>query len=570
MGFTYAPPTIINNRAPTMPMGQVGPSPMQSVFNRQTIMGHEGPATVPFNPVVNAAAPAEPHGEIGYDTNSKDPVMVRSRVFIGRIATVPVTRDDLIDLFKPFGTVLALNHFKQGYAFVQFSAASEADAAVAGLHGKKWMGNILGKISLLAITQGASLFFHYVHLVDPNAGKKKEQPESARKRGAEDDGHESQVLKVSREDSATVDDIGQQNARNRVVALSDSTMNPELFRSGKIPVIRSYAFIFNSSFISHFELAEMADTMICGACRYVTADYEAFKDHRIAGCVSVRDKDEPKYLKCCSCGSRFKSAWALLYHLTEFHRMKLYELAEKGECSPLQEQSTKQESGCGSVEAPAQGSSENRSAEAAAANNNVVSSQANDNQQPSFGSVFTGFSYPGPSSWKQYPASAGGTSSQYPQSASSSLNGSGSNAMDSSADAQRSTTSRSDVEQPQSTNDPVYPARQNVHTLTRKQRRELQRLEMESRRDQFDFRQASRDRQGADVGRSEDERQTAALSPESYLRLKWAKKRRQHRNRRRNARARKALAEAEAYRNRNDVRVDEQGSSEFVPQPHNP
>ncbi|WKX88921.1 hypothetical protein Q1695_008507 [Nippostrongylus brasiliensis] len=529
MGFTYAPPTIINNQAPTMPMGQVGPSPMQSVFNRQTIMGHEGPATVPFNPVVNAAAPAEPHGEVGYDTNSKDPVMVRSRVFIGRIATVPVTRDDLIDLFKPFGTVLALNHFKQGYAFVQFSAASEADAAVAGLHGKKWMGNILD-----------------VHLVDPNAGKKKEQPESARKRGAEDDGHESQVLKVSREDSATVDDIGQQNARNRVVALSDSTMNPELFRS------------------------EMADTMICGACRYVTADYEAFKDHRIAGCVSVKDKDEPKYLKCCSCGSRFKSAWALLYHLTEFHRMKLYELEEKGECSPLQEQNIKQDSGSGSVEAPAQGSSENRSAEAAAAHNNVVSSQANDNQQPSFGSVFTGFSYPGPSSWKQYPASAGGTSSQYPQSANSSLNGSGSNAMDSSADAQRSATSRSDVEQPHSTNEPVYPARQNVHTLTRKQRRELQRLEMESRRDQFDFRQASRDRQGADVGRSEDERQTAALSPESYLRLKWAKKRRQHRNRRRNARARKALAEAEAYRNRNDVRVDEQGSSEFVPQPHNP
>lgn len=39
--------------------------------------------------------------------------------------------------------------------------------------------------------------------------------------------------------------------------------------------------------------------------------------------------DEPKHLKCASCDSRFKSAWALLCHLTEFHRMKLYKTEEK-------------------------------------------------------------------------------------------------------------------------------------------------------------------------------------------------------------------------------------------------
>ncbi|VDO41759.1 unnamed protein product [Heligmosomoides polygyrus] len=80
------------------------------------------------------AGPSGPTSEVGYDTNSKDPVMVRSRVFIGRISNVPVTREDLINLFKPFGTVLGL-YFQQGFAFVQFSSASEADAAVAGLNG---------------------------------------------------------------------------------------------------------------------------------------------------------------------------------------------------------------------------------------------------------------------------------------------------------------------------------------------------------------------------------------------------------------------------------------------------
>ena len=81
----------------------------------------------------------------------------------------------------------------------------------------------------------------------------------------------------------------------------------------------------------------MADTLICGSCRFVTCDYEVFKDHRIAGCKTVRAdsghfyccfqcsaSDEPKAMRCASCNQRFLSAWALMCHLTDFHRMQLY------------------------------------------------------------------------------------------------------------------------------------------------------------------------------------------------------------------------------------------------------
>ncbi|XGW21390.1 hypothetical protein V3C99_004391 [Haemonchus contortus] len=255
-------------------------------------------ANMPCNPVINISGPgpSTANSDVGYDTNSKDPVLTRSRVFIGRLAGFPIIRDDLINLCKPFGTVLGLNHFKQGFAFVQFSMSTEADAAVIGLNGKKWMGTILD-----------------VHLVDPQAPKKPvEQQESApRKRAREEDECRA----------ATEEDIKEANRRNRIVALSDSTTNNDL---------------------SH---AEIPDTMICGSCRFVTADYEAFKDHRIAGCTKDKSKSEPKHLKCASCDNRFKSAWGLLCHLTEFHRMMLYKTDEETEQSTNKESGARPKSG---------------------------------------------------------------------------------------------------------------------------------------------------------------------------------------------------------------------------------
>ncbi|KAE9417316.1 hypothetical protein Angca_006706, partial [Angiostrongylus cantonensis] len=260
----------------------------QSVYGSQRPTFSDDGTGIPYSSSLNIARPSLTNQEINTHTNSKDPVMVRSRVFIGRIANAPITRDDLITLVKPFGNVLGLNHFKQGYAFVQFSTPSEADDAVAALNGKLWMGAIID-----------------VHLVETEAAKKNEQRDSnIRKRNDENDHSDTRCSKLSRMDISPLEEIRLQNRFNRTIALGDYT---------------------TVDMIS----AEMADTLICGTCRYVTSDYESFKDHRIAGCNKRKDEEEPEYLKCISCGGRFRSAWALLHHLTEFHRMVLFKVEEE-------------------------------------------------------------------------------------------------------------------------------------------------------------------------------------------------------------------------------------------------
>ncbi|KIH53014.1 hypothetical protein ANCDUO_16870, partial [Ancylostoma duodenale] len=103
----------------------------------------------------------------------------------------------------------------------------------------------------------------------------------SRKRGPEED--ELIAAKLLRSSElGSLDELKQQNRLNRATALGDPTMNGDLF-----------------------------------------------------------DSDEPAYFKCASCDNRFKSAWAILCHLTEFHRMMLYKV--EGEQEPQKDNQNKNE-----------------------------------------------------------------------------------------------------------------------------------------------------------------------------------------------------------------------------------
>ncbi|KAK0419360.1 hypothetical protein QR680_014105 [Steinernema hermaphroditum] len=178
--------------------------------------------------------------EVSYDTSSKDPHMLRSRVFIGNLNTGVVTREDIIKLCSPYGTLLGVTVFK-GYAFVQFAEATGADFAVSILNGYNWNNSYLDV--KLAIT-----------------GMKGAQSYST----VGDRDHGAPAAKKSR-----VDESHEMNKKAAKESLESGKKLGGLYDHG------------------------MPDTLICGGCRFVTSSLSEFCNHRAAECVPP----EPKPVK---------------------------------------------------------------------------------------------------------------------------------------------------------------------------------------------------------------------------------------------------------------------------------
>lgn len=76
-------------------------------------------------------------------TNSSDPKMVRSRVFVGHLNTEKCSRSELEELFSPFGKVASCS-LQHGYGFVQYYDEQAAKRAITELHGLQFKGMKLG------------------------------------------------------------------------------------------------------------------------------------------------------------------------------------------------------------------------------------------------------------------------------------------------------------------------------------------------------------------------------------------------------------------------------------------
>ncbi|RXM28709.1 Heterogeneous nuclear ribonucleoprotein C [Acipenser ruthenus] len=80
----------------------------------------------------------------GNVTNKNDPRSLNSRVFIGNLNTLLVTKADVEAIFCKYGKVVGCSVHK-GFAFVQFLNERTARAAVAGEDGRMIVGQVLVK-----------------------------------------------------------------------------------------------------------------------------------------------------------------------------------------------------------------------------------------------------------------------------------------------------------------------------------------------------------------------------------------------------------------------------------------
>ncbi|XP_027012584.1 heterogeneous nuclear ribonucleoproteins C1/C2 isoform X3 [Tachysurus fulvidraco] len=75
-------------------------------------------------------------------TNKTDPRSLNSRVFIGNLNTMLVTKADVEAIFSKYGMIVGCSVHK-GFAFVQFSNERNARAAVGGEDGRMIAGQVL-------------------------------------------------------------------------------------------------------------------------------------------------------------------------------------------------------------------------------------------------------------------------------------------------------------------------------------------------------------------------------------------------------------------------------------------
>ncbi|XP_072220024.1 heterogeneous nuclear ribonucleoprotein C-like isoform X3 [Leuresthes tenuis] len=75
-------------------------------------------------------------------TNKTDPRSLNSRVFIGNLNTLLVTKADVEAIFSKYGKIVGCSIHK-GYAFVQYANERNARAAVGGEDGRMIVGQVL-------------------------------------------------------------------------------------------------------------------------------------------------------------------------------------------------------------------------------------------------------------------------------------------------------------------------------------------------------------------------------------------------------------------------------------------
>lgn len=228
---------------------------------------------------------------ISYETNSKDPLLLRARVFVGNLSP-KVGRDDIIQLFRSYGTLIGVTVFK-GYAFLQFSHGTEADLCVSALNGYNWSGNVLDVKLAVSGQQGP----HQHHPKPATQIMPAATTTNSKGMGKRNQNQFFQSVPTKEQKRFKIES-DQDRANNKAIATN-----------------------LKNSELTNLQQHASCDTLICGHCRYTTIDLADFIEHRKQPCKSFKADGEPDVLFCGNCNEEFTTSWALLSHLSSIHSL---------------------------------------------------------------------------------------------------------------------------------------------------------------------------------------------------------------------------------------------------------
>ncbi|CAH1246335.1 RALY [Branchiostoma lanceolatum] len=265
-------------------------------------------------------------GGISNVTNSTDIRDMKSRVFVGNLNTVKVSKAEVENLFSRYGRIRGFSIHK-GYAFVQYTDEAEARAAVAGEDGREIAGQVLD-CNLVSEPKPDR----------PRAAKRATTPTTPMNNRTAMEDHAITVLSplLLREFCHLRE---PPNRLMRQTFLTNGQPPPPpllpgyrlLKKSRSRPVTNGMGRKHNTINRS----AMMSDILICGRCKDMFSTLERLRHHKLLGCrphpscpCSKNDvnaeKGTPFDWVCRFCQQSFDGPWPLMQHASAVHNNTIY------------------------------------------------------------------------------------------------------------------------------------------------------------------------------------------------------------------------------------------------------